>query len=103
MLGGDDEALPDATSTVAAPANQTATTLVVARHHAYEDAKVDSLGEGWLGFNRHTITDLRTGTWQRTRYDYNTLARTALGGRVGYPFKGLPVDTFTVAPPSGTS
>ncbi|WP_375745993.1 FG-GAP-like repeat-containing protein [Corallococcus interemptor] len=43
-----------------------------AQRYAYEDARLDLLGRGWLGFNAINVTDVATGRVVRTEFDNRT-------------------------------
>ena len=88
-----EEQLPSSASTAASPASGA---LVPARSHAYESGKVDTQGEGWLGFSWHTVTDLRSGRWRRTTATMGDAP--VLGGRVRFPLKAMPTEELSFGP-----
>ena len=77
------------TSTATAPA--TATTEVMFTH-AYYGGRVDARGEGWLGFERHDVTNAITGEVREFYYDQS---ESTLNGVVRHPRRGRLVREVT--------
>lgn len=66
--------------------------VVDAFRHEYSTSRADSLGEGWLGFAAHKVTDTRLPNGMTTTTRYN---QTRVGSR--YPFRHSPAETLTMA------
>jgi RHS repeat-associated protein len=73
--------------------------------HAYDAARVDLHGRGWLGFAEHTVTRPATGATTVTTFDNRTPEigpTTEYAAAVAYPYAGVPEQTtHTVAHGTG--
>jgi RHS repeat-associated protein len=58
-------------------------------NYRYEDGRLDLLGDGFLGFCAHEVSDAQTGTTTRTEFDPSM----SVAGI--YPLAGLPVNGVT--------
>jgi RHS repeat-associated protein len=56
--------------------------------HSYQGARVDVTGRGWLGFDRHTVVDMRLGAITETEFD--NVTRVVGSTTDLYPYAHLP-------------
>jgi RHS repeat-associated protein len=63
--------------------------------HSYEDARTDAQGRGSLGFAKHTVRGLDTGSTTTTEFDNATRDGGVDGESSIYPYAGLPAKVTT--------
>jgi RHS repeat-associated protein len=79
--------------------------------HRYTDARFDHTGRGWLGFEKHTVTQTvaaaggSAGGFLRTETTFDNTSTVALGGGIyAYPFANVPkLITYTATESGGAS